>query len=399
MLYVGVDVGKRQHEAAMVSADGEQIGHSLTFPNSQAGVNRLLAWVDRQQADQVVFGLEATGHYWLALYAALTAQGKEAKVINPIQSDSLRNLYIRVTKTDRQDAFLIAQVIRFGQFTETRMAAEPVLQLRELSRLRVELSESVGDLKRRLTGLLDRIFPEFERHFSDPFGVTALQVLTAYQTPRDLAEVDLSELTQLLTAASRGRLGQDRAEALQEAARHSFGVTHGLDAFTLEMRLLIAQVDFISRQIDEIDDRIAELMQDHQLICSIPGVGPTLGAAILGELGDIRRFPDARHLRAYAGLDATVHQSGQFQGSQARISKRGSPYLRRALWFAASVARMHDPHWRTIYEQKVAQGKAPTQAVTIVASRLCNVIFAVLSSEQPYDPQRYAPSPLSLDIT
>jgi transposase len=395
VLYVGIDVSKRKHDASLVSAEGEEIGQPLSFPNTQEGVDRLLARVDRQGAERVIFGLEATGHYWLPLYAALTAAGRDVKVINPIQSDSLRNLYIRVTKNDRKDAFLIAQVVRFGQFTETRLAEEPIMQLRELSRLRVELSESVADLKRRTTGLLDRVFPEFERHFSDPFGATAMKVLSTFSTPKDLADADLDELTELLLHTSRGRIGKDRAEALQEAARRSFGIVYGLDAFTLEIRLLLAQIAFISSQVEQLDGRLEELMRDHQLILSIPGIGPTLGAAILGEIGDIHRFPDAKHLRAYAGLDATVHQSGQFNGTQSRISKRGSPYLRRAFWYAASVARIHDLHWRSVYEEKIRQGKAPNQAVTIVASRLCNVVFAVLSSGQAYDPQRYAPSPLT----
>jgi len=307
-------------------------------------------------------------------------------VINPIQSDSLRNLYIRVTKNDRKDSFLVAEVLRFGRFTETRLADEPMIQLRELSRMRVEFTEALASLKRRTLGILDRIFPEFERCFSDPFGRTALEVLGGYSTPAELAEVDLSELTEPIKIASRGRLGVAKARQLQEAAAQSFGISLGLDAFTLELRLLLEQLQFIRCQIDELSTAIEELMQAHELILSIPGVGPVLGAAILGEIGDISRFASAKKLRAYAGLDASVYQSGEFEGSKARLSKRGSPHLRRALWMAANLARMHDPAFKAFYETKLAQGKHPNRALGAVASNLCSVIFAVLSKNEPYDP-------------
>ncbi len=139
-------------------------------------------------------------------------------------------------------------------------------------------------------------------------------------------------------------------------------------------------------QVKQLDEAITGLMQEHQLILSVPGVGPILGAAILGEIGDIGRFENAKKLRAYAGLDATVYQSGIFEGSRARLSKRGSPYLRRALWLAAGTVRLHDPVLKSYYERLIARGKHPKQAQAAVASKLCSIIFAVLSKNQPYDP-------------
>jgi len=275
VIYVGIDIGKRKHEATMLDAEGNQLGRSLVFDNSQQGVAKLFGHVGKFAAERVVFGLEATGHYWLALYTALIARDCEVKVINPIQSDSLRNL-------------------------ETRLADEPMIQLRELSRMRVEFTGALASLKRRILGILDRIFPEFERCFSNPFGRTALEVLGGYSTPAELAECDLSELTQLVKIASRGRLGMEKARQLQETAAQSFGISLGPDAFTLELRLLVEQLQFIRCQIDELSTAIEELMQAHQLILSIPGVGPVLGAPILGEIGDIRRFASAKKLRACA---------------------------------------------------------------------------------------------------
>lgn len=385
-LYAGIDVGKYKHEVTFLSESGEQVGNPLVFDNSQRGLEKLFGQALKNDPERIIFGLEATGHYWLPLYAQLTAAGYDVKVINPIQSDSLRNLYIRVTKNDRKDSFLIAEVLRFGRYTETKVAKEPLIQLRELSRMRVEFQQSVAGIKTRIIGLLDRFFPEFERCFSTPCSATAQEVLKSYPTPEELADCSLNELKDLIEKASRGRHGLDKAVKLKDAAAKSFGITFGLDAFRLEIRLLLEQLSFIETQVEQLDRYIEELMKEQNLILSVPGVGPVLGAAILGEIGDISRFGSAKKLTAYAGLDATVYQSGQFEGSRAHISKRGSPYLRRALWMAAHIARMHDRTFKDFYELKLSQGKHPNQALGAVATKLCHVIYAVLSKNVPYDP-------------
>jgi len=393
VIYVGIDVGKRKHEASFIEESGKQLGSPVVFDNSPQGVEKLLRRVASFKAAKIVYGLEATGHYWLPLYAYLSAAGCTVKVINPIQSDSLRNLYIRVTKNDRKDSFLVAEVLRFGRFTETKVPDEPLVQLRELSRLRVELMQTVGDIKRRILGILDRIFPEFPGCFGNAFGQAAIKVLKSYPNPEQLANADLNELAELLKESSQGRFSFDKARLLKERAANSFGLRCGLDAFTLELRLLLEQLEFIMGQVKQLDKAITNLMQEHQLILSVPGVGPVLGAAILGEIGDISRFENAKKLRAYAGLDATVYQSGAFAGSCARLSKRGSPYLRRALWLAAGVARLHDPVLKAYYERLIARGKHPKQAQAAVASKLCGIIFAVLSKNQPYDPNHLRKNP------
>lgn len=385
-LYVGIDIGKRKHEASFLDGNGHQYGKSIVFDNSSQGVEKLLHRAKSSKTTKIIFGLEATGHYWLPLYAHLTANGYSVKVINPIQSDSLRNLYIRVTKTDRKDSFLIAEVLRFGRFTETKIASESLLQLRELSRMRVEFTESVGDIKRRIIGILDRIFPEFTSCFGKTFGNAAIKVLKAYPSPKALAESNFDDLVRLLKEHSQNRFAEEKARQLKDVAQNSFGANYGMDAFTLELKLLLEQLDFITNQVKQLDQSINALMKEHHLILSIPGIGATLGATILGEIGDINRFENAKKLRAYAGLDATVYQSGGFKGSRSRLSKRGSPYLRRALWIAAGVARLHDPTLKSFYDRLINKGKHPKQAQAAVASKLCTIIYAVLSKNQPYDP-------------
>jgi transposase len=392
-LFVGIDIGKYHHDVTLLSAEGKTLRH-FRIDNSAESLDYLMAAVAATEATAVVYGLEATGHYWLALYAALTRRGATVKVINPLQSDSLRNLYLRVSKTDAKDSFLIADLVRIGRYTETTVPEERIVALRDLSRLRVEFSVSLGSLKRRAHAVMDRIFPEWARLWSNPWGPTARAVLAAYPTPAALATADPAALQTLVTTTSRGRLGADTVAKLQAAAQRSFGVTYALDAATFSVQLLMAQMAFRDQQIAAIDEQLATLVPKHAPILTIPGIGPTLAAAILGEIGEITRFANGKKLKAYAGLDASVHQSGEFQGTRTRLSKRGSPYLRRALWLAAFMARTHDPGFRAYYDAKRAQGKHPNQALGAVAGKLCMVLWAILSRETPYNPAQLLPSAL-----
>ena len=384
--FVGIDIGKYHHQAAFIDIQGNKSSPDVSLDNTGEGFELLLKSLNRFDKEQTVVGLEATGHYWLALYSFLADAGWTVKVINPIQSDAFRNMYIRKTKTDRKDSFIIAEVLRFGRYTETILPDEKLSQLKELSRCRVGLVETVGNLKRKILAILDRVFPEFAGCFSNVFGSTPVDLLNEYPTPEALANADIDKLIKLLEKSSRGRHSAKKANELQELARKSIGVKKGVSALTFELRLLLQQMSFVEGQVKELDSFIAEIMKDFQLIMSIPGIGPVTGGAIIGEIGDITRFGTPQKLQAFAGMDPRVTQSGQFTGTDNKISKRGSPYLRRAVYIAANIARIHDPIFKEHYDRLVARGKHPKQALTAVATKLLRVIHAVMVKQVPYTP-------------
>lgn len=387
-MYLGIDIGKRHHEAGLMRADGTHVGKSLQFSNSQDGYDKLLDYLQARvdnHADLAI-GMEATGHYWLSLYSFLFSKGYRIHVVNPIQSDSLRNFNIRQTKTDTVDCFLVAQVIRFGQFTETQLAKEELLELRNLARFRESLKDSCADYKRQVITILDQVFPEYDKLFSDTFGESSKAFLKTYGTPEQAIDVHTRSLATLLKKASRGRFGTDKAREIKEAAKKSVGVTWCTDAFEFQLRLLIQQIEFTDQQIAQLDERIAlQLEKINSVIMTIPGVGPATGAIILGEIGDINRFANPKKLVAFCGLDPTVMQSGSYTGSRNRMSKRGSPYLRRAIWMSAFVASRHDPVFRAFYEKKRAEGKSHGTAIGAVARKLTYTIHAVLKANKPYE--------------
>lgn len=413
MYFAGIDIAKRQHEACVIDDQATTV-LTMSVPNTQSGAMRFLAAVCKRVGegrDAIVFCLEATGHYWLSLYCFLANQGYRVHVINPIQSDAIRNLYIRKSKTDHKDAFILADLLRMNQTEETCMASEAVLKLQTLSRTRFAFVDQVSALKQRAIGVLDRIFPEYASCFSDVFIKTSRELLKNHSTPDEIAALDLNELTRFLGSHSRGRLGQGHAERIQDLARGTFGIGLAVDAFALELQLLLRQIEFIEAQITDLESAIKLAMEElqsqhapgflegehHHVIETIPGIGTTLAAAIIGEIGDIHRFSDARKLVAYAGIDATVRQSGEFTGSRNRMSKRGSPELRRAIWLAATSARRFNPELSAYYETKKQQGKHPMVATGAVARRLVHLIYSVWSRERAFDPDYRWSSPGSSD--
>jgi transposase len=206
---------------------------------------------------------------------------------------------------------------------------------------------------------------------------------------QEFADFDLQELTELLARNSRGRFGAEKAQQVQEKARQSIGVGFLADTAQVELRCLLAQIELLETQQSEVEQALDELMQSiPQHILTIPGIGLPTGAAILAEIGDIARFESADKLVAYAGIDATVHQSGQFQATETHMSKRGSPYLRLALWQAASMSIQHNEELKAYYEKKRAEGKAHGTALGAVCRKLLVRVFVILKENRVYEARR-----------
>lgn len=388
MYIVGIDIGKNNHEATIIDETGVIIGKSIKFTNSHSGANKLIEQINKNIGNShVIFGLEATGHYWLSLYSFLLEKGYVINVINPIQSDSFRNLYIRQTKNDTKDSFIIAEVIRFGRFTTTKLADEKILSLRQLCRYRLSLVDSVSELKCRIITVLDQVFPEYEKLFSDTWGISSKKLLEKYSTPEDILNIDINDLASFLKEHSRGQLGLNKAEEIHDAAKNTFGVKFAQNAFKFQLKQLIDQVLFIENQIKELDVEID--FYYNQFDChleSIPGIGKVTSAIILSEIGDIKRFKSAKALVAYAGIDPTVKQSSQFLANNNKMSKRGSPYLRRALFLCASTCTLHESPLNDYYLKKRSEGKHHLTAIGAVSHKLTHIIYAILRDNKDYEP-------------
>ena len=391
MLFVGIDIGKNNHVASMMDEYGKVVFKAFSFSNTTDGGNALFSKLSSYSSNPSDFeiGMEATGHYWLSVYSFLFEKGFLLHVINPIQTDGWRKgTEIRKRKNDTIDSVLIADLIRYGQFVQTRLADEDLFSLRTLTRFRTYLVESISDLKRKVVCVLDQIFPEYQSIFSDIFGKTSKEILLQFSSPIDFETISSESLAELLAQLSRQKIGAAKAEQLKAAASSSFGITFAKNSFTFQLKALIEQISFIENQVKETESEISNIMRKlDSPITTITGIGNVTGAAIISEIGDISKFDNPRKLVAFAGLDATVTQSGEFEASHNVMSKRGSPYLRKAIFQAALIASFHDPVLSVYYQKQKAEGKHHLTCVGAVARKMCNIIYAVLKNNQPYVPK------------
>lgn len=392
MIYAGVDIAKADHVIAAVDETGAEVARPMAFKNTEAGFERCVAWLESiaQTEDDVFVGMEATGHYWMACFAYLTAAGYRACVVNPMQVSAMRKLKgLSGVKNDRIDSFLIAETLRQGNYDETRLATDEVQALKQLTRYHQGLKQELATVKTQAICVLDAYFPEYAGLFSDMFGAASLKVLSECPTPSEVARKRASSIAKMLSEGSHGRLGADRAARVKAAARSSVGIRLGEDAASFQIKTMVSQIEFLNATIAKVEREVEGLLERIEPnITTIPGVSITTGAQIVAEIGDVKRFKNAASIVKYAGLNSGVDESGKFSVEGVPITKQGSPYLRRSLWLAANRARQFDPRLKAFYDKKRREGKPHRVAVTACARKLCHVVYAVMRDGEPYDPDK-----------
>ena len=386
MFYLGIDVGKNTHVASMMDDNAKIIFKAFSFANSLDDAENLLQKIQPYK-DNLEIGMEATGHYWLSLYSFLTDNNFVVHVVNPIQTDGWRKgTEIRKRKTDIIDSVLIADLIRYGDFLETSLSDEDTLSLRNLSRFRNYLISSISDLKRKAIAVLDQVFPEYESVFTNIFGQTSKEILKSLSLPSDYENLSAKKLEEVLSNITMKNKATQAITKLSEKANRSFGISFCKESFAFQLKLIIEQICFIEEQVHSVEEEINSLLSAMDTyIKTVPGVGNITAATILGEIGDINRFDNPSKLVAYAGLDSSVCQSGEYDAPSGHLSKRGSPYLRKALYYAAVRAEFCDPVFNAYYQKKRSEGKHHLVATNAVARKLCHTIYAVLKNNTPYE--------------
>ena len=390
MFYLGIDVGKFTHSLCLIDEAGHhdiwQINNDKSgFESLRKKINSLNLLIE----SRLLVGMEATGHYFLNIYDFLLHLGlstEQIALLNPLQVKSFRNTNLRGAKSDNVDAEQIAVLLQFGNFDRCNVSTDHIMNLRELTRLKSDLTANLGNLKRKMIAVVDRIFPEFAKIFANKFGLTVVTLLTDYQTPEEFAALSLEELTALIKGLSKRGVNRDKIQRLHEAARNSIGISFGREGFKIELSILLTQLKSIEEQIDFLEGKIAEMVNElNSPLFTIPGIGKTTGAAILAEIGDINHFASAVKLIAFAGLDPKLKSSGTYQG-RTPISKRGSKYLRSALWYSAMVLCRVDEKFRKQYQDRKKLGKSHRYAVTAAANKLTKIVYHVLKNNCVYDP-------------
>jgi len=313
------------------------------------------------------------------LTSFLFTKGFQVCIINPIQTASLRKSNIRKTKTDPTDTLLIIKALTLHRFRLYSERDYDSLQLKNLCRFRQKLMKARTKVKIQLVTYVDLLFPELQYFFkSGIHGKACYSLLKEQPNPDRIAKMHLTRLTNLLYKSSKGHFNQSNAVLLKELASQSVGIKN--DTLSLQILQSIKQIEMYTEQLAEVELAIQDIMDKmDSVIKTIPGVGSLNGAMIIGEIGDISRFEKPCQLLAYAGLDPSVYQSGNFTASRTRMSKRGSRLLRYALINAAWQTTLVNQTFKDYYDLKVAQGRRHYNALGHVAHKLVRVIHKMMT--------------------
>lgn len=379
MIYLGIDIAKKLHVAAAISSDGEVILEPFEFTNDSDGFLKLLSEVIDIQKDDLIIGLESTAHYGNNLVVFLFNRGYNVAVINPIQTSVMRKNNIRKTKTDKVDAILVAKTLLINHFRLVSEQDIEFLKLKDLCRFRQKLIKARTTVKIQLTTYVDQIFPELQYFFKSGLHHKACYALLKEASlPEDIASMHMTHLASLLNKASHGHFKKDKAQELRVLAQKSVGT--GNKTISIQITQSISQVELYDRQLVEIHAEIEKIMNSlNSVIMTIPGIGFLNGAMILGETGNIARFSEPSKLLAFAGLDPSVYQSGNFKADKTRMSKRGSKILRYALINAAHNVVLNNRTFKTYYDLKMSQGRSHYNALGHCAGKLVRIIYKMLT--------------------
>ena len=389
MICVGIDVAKDKHDCFILSSEGEVLADVFTIPNNAEGFDSLLQTIHRctHPADKIKVGLEATGHYSYNILGFLLDCGLPTYVINPLHTNLYRkSLSLRKTKTDRVDARTIATMLMsdvdLKSYTDTSYHNE---ELKSLTRYRFDKVRERAKLKSSVSRLVCILFPELEKLVPSLHIASVYALLSEFPGAHQVAAAHLTHLKSVLSEASRGRYDRDKAIEIRNAARHSIGSK--MPAKSLELKHTIRMICELDAEITEIEKEISSIMETvHSPITTIPGIGTRMGAMILAEIGDFSSFDSPDKILAYAGLSPSTYQSGQLTSSYSHMEKRGSRYLRYALFNATKYVCNWDPAFAGYLAKKRAEGKHYNVAISHAAKKLVRLIYAMERSGQPYRP-------------
>lgn len=389
MICVGIDVAKDKHDCFILSSEGEVLADVFTISNNAEGFDTLLQTIHRcaRPEDKIKVGLEATGHYSYNILGFLLNQGLPTYVINPLHTNLFRkSMSLRKTKTDRVDAKTIATMLMSNvdlkSYTNTAYHNE---ELKSLTRYRFVKVRERAQLKQSVSRLVTILFPELEKLVPTLHMSSVYALLIEFPGAKQIAGAHLTHLNHLLNDASKGRYGRDMATKIRDAAQHSIGSV--MPAKSLELLHTIRLIRELDSEIEDIEAAIQTIMNELQSpITTIPGMGVRMGAMILAEIGDFSRFDSPDNILAYAGMSPSIYQSGQLSltGAYSHMEKRGSRYLRYALYNATKYVCHWDPTFSAYLAKKRAEGKHYNVALSHAAKKLVRLIYAMEKSRQPY---------------
>lgn len=385
MRFAGIDIASETYVVAVVDAEGSVQLKATSFAEDAAGYEKVLDLLGTP--GEILIAMEASGHYWKNLFAALAAAGHSVALLNPLRTRRFASEDLERTKTDAIDALSIARFAAQKRPAATRLPDPATEELRELVRLRERLLQDFGDRVRQLHRLVDLGFPEFTRYVRSLDSELASAILHDYPTAVAFHGTSVKRLANL-RYDGRHQVGLDLARTLIDAARHSVGHHHGA-AYRVQVRYACQDLDTLRRRLRELDRDIAGKLNEHEvgrLLTTIDGIGPNTAACVIAEVGDPALFRSAAALAAYVGAVPGLKQSGKRTSTRAALTPIGNARLRAALWMPTLTAVRYNPWLRDHYQRLLARGKLPKVALVACMHKLLFAIYSVAKHRKPFLP-------------
>jgi len=389
MRFVGIDVASERHVVAGVDETSAVLFKPTSFTEDAEGYEKLLALLGA--ATDTLVAMEATGHYWKNLFAALVAQGFAVALLNPLRTRRFAGEDLQRTQTDAIDALGIARFAAQKRPPATRVPDRATEELRELVRFRDRLVQDFGDRVRQLHRLVDLGFPEFTRYVRDLGSELATALLSEYPTATAFAGVSVRRVAGLRYDGHH-KVGDELAAAVREVAARSVGRHHG-EAYRLQVRYTCEDLALLRRRLRTLERDIERLLSDHevgQLLTTIPGIGPQTSARLVATFGDFTGFPDAAAVAAYVGVIPALRQSGKRTSPRAGLTPLGAAALRAKLWMPTLTAVRKNPWLRAYYDRLIARGKLPKVALVAAMRKLLHAVYSVATHRRPFVPHPIA---------
>lgn len=389
MIFVGIDVASDKHDFFITSSNGALYSkRSITINNNFLGYKKLHKSITEfceATNDYIVrIGLESTGFYHLNITKFLLDNNFEVMIINPILTNMFKkSKKVHSPKTDNIDSQYICKYLEdnIKDFKPYTLISYHNEGLKSLSRERFYLVENIRQVKVSIYRVLTQLFPEYLKLFSNVYQGSALSIIERYPSPKKLSRANLKTLNSLI----HGRC-KITAEILINTAKNSIGIDN--DVLSFQLTQLIKRLNSLNNEISEYDKMIKQYVdKTNPNILTIPGVGYTTAGLILGEIGDISRFKNSTHLTSFCGLDIEVYESGKFKATNHKISKKGSKYLRYALWQVAKVCWRSDPKLNAYYQKKKSENKHFFVILGHLQKKLIKIIYSILKNNTEYTSQ------------
>ena len=385
MIYVGIDIAKNVHWASAMNSDGEILLEPFSFQNNNEGFQKFISKLSNFDKQKMLIGLESTAHYGENIISYLFNLDYRIGIINPIQTSNLRKSNIRKTKNDKVDTFIIIKSLTLNNYNLVTTRDINNIKLKGLSRSRHNLIVMRSRSKIQLASFIDQLFPELNKFFKGNVHLNvSYQLLKDYSSPKDISSLHLTKLSNILHDNSHGRYNKEDAIRLRELAKNSVGINN--PTLSLQIKQAILQIELYTKQIEEVEKLSKQILDEMKSkLLTIPGMSYNQATVIHGFIGDISRFNKSCQLLAYAGLDPSIYQSGNFEARSTRMSKRGNSLLRYNLVYAAHNLVLHNRTFKEYYNLKRSQGKTHYCALGHCAHKLIRIIFKMLKSNVDFN--------------